>query len=324
MSRTHPAAERRDPRQRIRRNARAGGALPGRRPSSPEIARRDPSRAASRKSRDQRRRADRPGAAGLPGRSHSSCRPCSTSGTDGGPRSARYSTTPNEKISDRASASPPRICSGAMYAGVPTMVPTWVRSWRVSASTGASLSSNCRFASPKSITLTCPCSPNMTLDGFRSRWTMPRACAACSASAIWMAIASASATRDRALEHAGLERRPLDELEHERAHPFGLLEAVNVPDVRVIERREDPGFALEAREPALVLHEGLRQHFQRDVTIEPDVACEIHLAHAAFPDAGLHHIRAETRAGLKCHEAAIIYRGGRNAPVGSPYVASGL
>ena len=87
-------------------------------------------------------------------------------------------------------------------------------------------------------------------------------------------------------------------------------------DVGVIERREDAGFALEAREPALVLHERLRQHLQRDVTIELGVACAIHLAHAAFPDAGLHHIRAETRAGLKCHEAAIINRRGRNAPVG--------
>ena len=128
-------------------------------------------------------------------------------------------------------------------------------------------------------------------------------------------MASASARGIRALEYAGLERGPLTSSRTSAQHPFGLLEAVNVPDVRVIERSEDPGLALETSQPALVLHEGLRQHFQRDVAIEPDVACEIHLAHAAFPDAGLHHIRAETSAGLKCHEAAIIYRGGRNAPV---------
>ena len=108
------------------------------------------------------------------------------------------------------------------------MVPTWVRSWRVSASPGTSWSSNCRFASPKSITFTCPCSPNMTFAGFRSRWTIPRACAAWSASAIWHGDRQRFVDGERALVDAVSERRPLDQLEHERPYAVGLLEAVDV------------------------------------------------------------------------------------------------
>src|SRR5262245_35402215 len=40
----------------------------------------------------------------------------------------------------------------------------------------------------------------------------------------------------------------LDELHHKRPHTVGLFEAVNVRDVRVIQRGENFGFSLEASE----------------------------------------------------------------------------
>jgi hypothetical protein len=57
-------------------------------------------------------------------------------------------------------------CSGAMYAGVPTVMPVAV--WNIPL---------CRpkraFAMPKSAILICPSLLSMRFSGLRSRWTMP-------------------------------------------------------------------------------------------------------------------------------------------------------
>ena len=46
-----------------------------------------------------------------------------------------------------------------------------------------------------------------------------------------------------------LERLALDQLEHQRAHLALLLEAVDLRDVGMVQRGENPRFALEAGEP---------------------------------------------------------------------------
>src|SRR5207247_1180801 len=56
---------------------------------------------------------------------------CNTSRSDAPtngrrPASTSYSTTPKEKISLRASTAWPRVCSGDMYATVPTTTPARV------------------------------------------------------------------------------------------------------------------------------------------------------------------------------------------------------
>lgn len=51
------------------------------------------------------------------------------------------------------------------------------------------------------------------------------------------------------------ERGTLDQLHHERGDPATVLEAVDAGDVRVVERREDFRFALEADEPILIVRE---------------------------------------------------------------------
>ena len=86
------------------------------------------------------------------------------------------------------------------------------------------------------------------LAGFRSRWMMPCSCAASSASAICCAIGSASSSGSGPVRDAIGERRPFDQLHHQRADAAGFLEAVDLRDVRVIERREHLRFALEPRE----------------------------------------------------------------------------
>ena len=76
------------------------------------------------------------------------------------------------------------------------------------------------FARPKSSTLTVPSAVNLTLAGFRSRWTMPLPCAASSASAICRRSRSASSSgrprRAPALGELVGQRRPLDELHDQR------------------------------------------------------------------------------------------------------------
>src|SRR5262245_22484397 len=73
------------------------------------------------------------------------------------------------------------------------------------------------------------------------------------------------------------ERRPLDQLHDDGRGPVGFFEAVDVRDVLVIERREELGFPLEAREAIMVGRERLRQNLYRDVAAELRIARAIDL-----------------------------------------------
>src|SRR5450759_5130509 len=101
------------------------------------------------------------------------------------------STAPSAKMSVRASASFPSSCSGAMYWNVPRMVPLSVRCWpgpasvgKVETPPGEGLGVRA-LARPKSRSFT-PDFVNITLPGFKSRWTIPCRWALSSASAISM------------------------------------------------------------------------------------------------------------------------------------------
>ena len=120
------------------------------------------------------------------------------------PVTISYSRTPNAKMSDRASASRPSICSGDMYWNVPRMVPRAV-SGACAADTVTSAAETIGiapevFARPKSSSFAVggadapPLRTRNTLPGFRSRCTMPARCALSRASAIWIATARASRT----------------------------------------------------------------------------------------------------------------------------------
>ena len=114
------------------------------------------------------------------------------------------------------------------------------------------------FANPKSSTLIVPSGRSLILAGLRSRWMMPCSCAASSASAIWRAMASASSRGNGPAREARGEVLAVDELHDERARSFALLETVDMRDVRVIERGERLGLALETRRPFAVDLDALR------------------------------------------------------------------
>ena len=104
------------------------------------------------------------------------------------------------------------------------------------------------------------------------------------------------------------ERRSVDELEHEGLHVVRLFEAVNRGDVRMVERREQLRFTLEAGEAIGIENEGVRQDFQRHVTVERRVACAIDLAHSASANGRNDFIRAEAGAVREGHRVVVDYR----------------
>ena len=65
----------------------------------------------------------------------------------------------------------------------------------------------------------------------------------------------------------------------------------------MIQRREDFGFALEAREPIGIRGERGRQDLDGDLALQLRVGRPIHLAHAAFADLRGDFVDAETGAG---------------------------
>ena len=153
-----------------------------------------------------------------------------------------------------------------MYAAVPRMTPTWVMAGLMivgdivsaPALSGPPAPGSASLARPKSSTFTVPSGRTLMLAGLRSRWMMPCSCAASSASTICRAIGSASSSGSGPSRDAVGQRRPLDELHHERARAATLFEAVDLRDVRVIERGQELGFALETREPVRVAREAIR------------------------------------------------------------------
>ena len=96
------------------------------------------------------------------------------------------------EVSLRASTSShrPRACSGGMYAAVPISAPMTV------APSSATFPSRSR-AIPKSRSLTSPPRVKNTFSGFRSRCTMPCACAEASVARTWSIAPTTSATGSR-------------------------------------------------------------------------------------------------------------------------------
>ena len=104
------------------------------------------------------------------------------------PRSISYSTAPNAKKSERASASLPSICSGDMYWIVPIIVPAVVSGETgLGLAQGPAAGKRRRRADPSAAAGTPRISPgrksisfapafvSMMFPGFRSRCTMPLA-----------------------------------------------------------------------------------------------------------------------------------------------------
>ena len=87
-------------------------------------------------------------------------------------------------------------------------------------------------------------------------------------------------------------------------------------DVRVVQRRERLGFALESGQPFEIAPERVRQNFDRDVTVELGIARAIHLTHAAGAERRDNLERAEAHAGGQRHESRPIVATGPVAAKG--------
>jgi hypothetical protein len=68
---------------------------------------------------------------------------------------------------------------------------------------------------------------------------------------------------------------------------------VDLRDVRVVERRQRLRLAREPGQSLRIARKDLRQHFQRDVAIEPGVAGAVDLAHSAGADRSQHFVGTE-------------------------------
>ena len=112
--------------------------------------------------------------------------------------------------------------------------------------------------------------------------------------------------RHRALCDAIRQCRPLDQLHHERDGVTGLLQPMDLGDVGMVERGEDFGLALEARQPLGIARHRLRQYLDCDRALQIGVRRPIHLSHPALADLGGDFIRAEAGAGREGHDRAVV------------------
>jgi hypothetical protein len=113
----------------------------------------------------------------------------------------------------------------------------------------------------------------------------------------------------RPTRHQIRERDAVDELQDQGMRIAGLLQPIDGGDVRMVQRGEHLGLALEAAQAVRIEGEQLGQHLQRDITIQPGIARAIDLAHAADANGHDDFILTEPAPGRQrhlCELAAII------------------
>src|SRR6188768_3417283 len=150
-------------------------------------------------------------------------------------------------MSVRASTPSPRICSGAIVYDVPSRVPTTVNP--------PSPASGCNsLAMPKSSSLMTRWPFTLAMKmllALRSRWTMPRSCAACSAEQTGSRISSTS--------------------------PGGqIVELEDVDDARVLDHVDGARFLHEPRDHLGRRGELAPQHLDRRAPAEDPVVGLVH------------------------------------------------
>ena len=118
--------------------------------------------------------------------------------------------------------------------------------------------------------------------------------------------------RNGALRDSLRQRGAFDELERERFDTVGFLKAIDACDVRMVQRREELGFALEPSKSLFVLCELVRQDFDRDFAIELRVTCAVHLAHPTFADRRANFIGSQPSSGVEGHGKTLPAAGGAN------------
>jgi hypothetical protein len=90
--------------------------------------------------------------------------------------------------------------------------------------------------------------------------------------------------RDRTLRDPIRESRTLDELHDQEGTGLAFFDAMNVRDIRMVERGENLRFAPKARQSIDIRCDGGKKNLDRDVAIQFRITGPIHLAHAAHAD----------------------------------------
>ena len=113
--------------------------------------------------------------------------------------------------------------------------------------------------------------------------------------------------RERSFRDSVGKRRPLDELHHQRLRLVRFFEAVDVSDVRVIQRGEHLRLAMESSQPLRVGDEGVWQYLQRIVTFKCCVVRTPDLAHATLADEGCYLVGTDASARADGHAELILW-----------------
>jgi hypothetical protein len=129
---------------------------------------------------------------------------------------------------------------------------------------------------------------------------MPCSCAASSASAICR-DGQRFVGGDRSACEALREVLAVDELHDQRANAVTLLEAVDLGDGRMVERRKRVRFASEPHQSVGIRGKRGGQNLDGDVAVQAGIAGPEHFAHAARADSGNDLVRPDTHSPTERH-----------------------
>ena len=110
------------------------------------------------------------------------------------------------------------------------------------------------------------------------------------------------AQRDRSAGDAVGQILAAGEFHREEPHTLGLVETMDDGDAGMVERREDPGFPLEPRQPFGVPREGVRQHLDRHLAIEVGIDAAPDRTHPTLADLVDDAVVQQTPAGFDGQE----------------------
>ena len=159
-------------------------------------------------------------------------------------------------------------------------------------------------ASPKSRILTRPSEVRKTFSGFRSRWTIPAACAAARPSAIAAPMSTRLALGQPLVGQALTQRLARQELGHGVRGAVDLAKVEERKNIGVRQRRDGAGLALEPRDRVGRFREALGKDLDRDFAAQTRVARAIDLSHAACAERRHDRVRTEPGIGSQPHRTS--------------------
>jgi hypothetical protein len=157
------------------------------------------------------------------------------------------------------------------------------------------------LARPKSSTLTVPSVRNLDVRGLQVPVDDPQLVSGFQGLGYLLRDRQCLVDWNPASSNSVGERLPLHQLHHERTAAVRPFQAVDLRDVRMVQRCQRLGFTLETCQPLGVEGHSFRQHFNRDLPSEVRIRRPIHLSHAPHADKGGDFIRAEVSTNGQRH-----------------------